>query len=222
MSDTSNANAVSADKVYDLRSSISPGDLGNIPAIIAATPEGSKEPVILGIIVGKVNALSFRDNPHGEEPSVALKGAFEFISADSAAINLRAPMLYLPQAVQSLFVAAVKAGNTEADITKKPARGKSIDVAGNEVEIMVQMGVRRHPSPIGYQYLAMMIDDAKKVDPLNEQRNKALAMFKRSPLQIAAQRLAITQEGSGTPAPQTPVEDAKPAPVVKPAATKKR
>jgi hypothetical protein len=176
--------------LYDMRTAISPGDLGNIPALIAATEAGSKTPLILGVIIGKTSGISFRNNPNGEMPSVALRGIFEFIpnlEVSPGMVGLRAPLLYLPTNVQQIFLAGAMKRDTP--IPAKVERGKSIDAEGNEVQIKVQMGVRRHPSPIGYQYLAMMLQDMTVVDPLADMRNDALKLFGRAPLQISSRVL---------------------------------
>lgn len=155
------------------------GMFGNLPAIAAGIPEGSKEAVTVGYVVGFADGLSYRNNPNGGEPSIGLNGQFECTPTTPDQPIIVGKTIFLPAGFMSTIIPALHDRLSEADKklipNKAPPKGKAIDVKvadGERIAIQAEIGIRRNSGAgVGYEFAVTLVRDAKAVDPFAELRS---------------------------------------------------
>ena len=157
------------ERSVEMKAQMGAGDLGNIREIKDKLED--KQEYWLGTIFGRARGLSYRANPQDPNtPSIALTGIFEGLPHDPDRALVRATRLFLPASVQGILVAAVRGDKKDA-INKAPARGKAVEMAGNEIEVVVEVGIRRNTkTEIGFEYITAYKPRANEIDPLSEMR----------------------------------------------------
>jgi hypothetical protein len=147
------------------------GDLTKALAGISVTD--TKTIAMLGTIIGMSDGLSYRANPYGDEPAIALTGVFEAMPFDPEGVTVQSASLFLPKSVQDILVKAAADGNEHA-VTKAPKRGQKVDVPAKQLKVMCEVGIRRTTSKdgdsSGYEYIVNLIGEQQKIDVLESLR----------------------------------------------------
>lgn len=127
----------------------------------------TKTIVFLGTIIGWASGLSFRANPNGDKPSVALTGAFESVPADESVDTVRSNALFLPSALHDMVVQSML-GGADAPMTEAPKRGQKIDIPAEQTKIMVEISVKRNDATggAGYEFITSYAGEVQKIDML--------------------------------------------------------
>jgi hypothetical protein len=153
---------------------LSPKNL-TTPTIISelkARPKENRDPVRLGIILGRVRGLSLRSNDYDIVPSVAFTGVFEGVPAIAGKDRIRSAACFLPKMITGTLAATVM-GDKPMPIDVAPKRGNHTDVEGlNEIVVALVISIVRDESEVGYRFeVAMHGRDAFLTsDPLAEAR----------------------------------------------------
>lgn len=173
---------------WEPRNKMSAGDLGDATQV-RALEKGDKQIVTLGWFAGRVEGVAFKPNLNKpDEPSVALLGVFEGISANPDRAIMRSAVLFLPEAINKMIVAAVMKGRPVPAGAGKLKRGQQIAIPGEGIiKLEVEIGVQKSDSPIGYIYVPVVKGDGLEVaDPLSDMRDNIvkLAGSRGSQLQL--------------------------------------
>lgn len=176
---TARANEISA----KLRPSIM---LGPQKAAVLASAVGTE--TMLGTLLGEARGLTYRANDNDENtPSVGITGPFKFVPADTARPEIWAQVTYLPRSVHDTVITALE-GDRVRPVDKAPKRGQGVNVQlppGTVMRIVLEIGVKRDDSVIGYQYITRGNPKIPLAlhDPLAE---LSAAVAEGKPLAIAA------------------------------------
>lgn len=150
-----------------------PGALGD-PKELVANLQGDEARKIhmLGSIIGMIDGISVRSNPNDEtKPSIGFKGIFEGIPVDPSKPLIRAPLLFLPESITAIVAKALLGDKPMP--TERPQRGKPIDaVTADQMEVGLEIGVKKTNTPIGYEYVIKTAQEMTKVDPLADLRTR--------------------------------------------------
>lgn len=137
-------------------SRFNPADLdrGEI-AKVKALPEGDKTEHMLGVVIGKVRGISFRNNPNDPtQASIGLLGVFEGVPYNAELPVIQAPMCFLPASVHTIITEAIQEANGLEAPEAMPARGKPVNHRiDQEIPIMFEIGVRHTATPIGFEFV---------------------------------------------------------------------
>ena len=146
-----------------IRNKISAGDL-DPDAIekVRKLEKDDKTAVFMGTIVGLVHGLTYRANPHGDEPSVGFKGVFEGTPSDPNADVIQAPVLFLPGAVSTVFEQTVLGGKPRP-VDAAPKRGAHLDVPTEQLQVLLELSVKKSDNARGYEYVLNIHGEQKKV-----------------------------------------------------------
>lgn len=146
-----------------IRNKISAGDL-DPDAIekVRKLEKDDKTQVFMGTIVGLVHGLTYRANPHGDEPSVGFKGVFEGTPSDPNADVIQAPTLFLPGAVSTVFEQTVLGGRPRP-VDAAPKRGAHLDVPTEQLQVLLELSVKKSDNARGYEYVLNIHGEQKKV-----------------------------------------------------------
>ena len=193
-------------RLQESKNKLNAGDLADCKAVAAAIPEGNREAHEIGVIVGFVRGLSYRNNPNDPtQPAIGLVGAFKGIPSDARRPAIVSPVLFLPTGIQAAIVDMVR-GNAKAPIDGVPTKGKAVTVESDkELKIAVMIGIRKSNSPIGYEFAAVMEDTPTVESPLAELEEAGRKMLgklsglpagKDVPRLAAAEHKTETKRGS--------------------------
>jgi hypothetical protein len=188
-----------ATRLQESRNKLNAADLANCKEVADAIPAGNREPHEIGVIVGFVRGLSYRNNPNDPTlPAVGLVGAFKGIPSDPKRPTIVSPVVFLPTGIQSAIIEAVR-GNSKAPIDGMPAKGKAVNVeTDKELRIAVLIGIQKSNSPIGYTFVAAMEDNISVESPLSALEADGLKLLGKSasltPLSEEAPRLAAATQ----------------------------
>lgn len=135
--------------------------LGQMKAVVLSKPDG--EEIILGTVLGEVRELSYRHNPQDEtKPSIALVGPFKFFPADANRDEIWAMRCFIPGAFHDAIVESLEGpdGVARRPYKKSPGRKEqAINVVlGGVLKVVLEIGVRRTSTAIGYEYITRTSD----------------------------------------------------------------
>jgi hypothetical protein len=153
------------------KNAIQMGHFANLAATAAIIGDGDRTVHAIGYITGKARGVSFRSNPNGGEPTLALNGIFEGVSTEAGHAVMVAPTVFLPMAFTKSIAAVLMGEKKWPD--KAPPKGKWIDVDGTgEVELVLEIGIRKNSGAgVGYEFaVTQMNGGAEKSDALSELR----------------------------------------------------
>lgn len=186
-------------RLVETKNAIQMGHLGNLAAIAAAIPDGNREAVTVGYIVGKASGLSYRANPNDpNQPSVGLMGIFEATPCDNAAPILVGKVIFLPKGAMDVLV-PLFASIDQKDVPKKaPPKGKAIDLAATEViPLQLEIGIRKNTGAgVGYEFAVSMPDTFRGEDMLADLRKDFIPASLAAPKTATPQLAAPARKGA--------------------------
>jgi hypothetical protein len=182
-------NLTMAGRIVEHKNAIQMGHFTNLGAVAGEIADGDKTPRVIGYVVGKATGVSFRSNPNGSEPTLALTGLFEAISVNEGQPPMVAPVIFLPTAFVKSVGAVLMGEKKWPD--KAPPKGKSIDIEGTgEVPLALEIGIRKNSGAgVGYEFaVTSRSDENEKTDALHELRQFLPAQLaqRTAPKQLAA------------------------------------
>lgn len=151
-----------------IKSKIGPGDLGDVTAA-QRLPDGSKEILFLGTIIGKIDGMTYRANPNGDAPSVGFTGVFEGESSDPAIGTIQSSTLFLPGSL-SAMIEKTLLGDKPPAVTVAPKRGAKVDVPVEQLPIAIEVCVKKSGNALGYEYDIRFHSEQKKLNVLDDLR----------------------------------------------------
>jgi hypothetical protein len=191
--------------------------LAPVKKIADAIKDGDKEVRVVGYVFGTARGVSFRNNPNSTdgEAAKALIGAFEGIpsyvlepgmSADddvSKRARLASGVCFLPPQAQEVLVSAILAshdGGTPSNSDIK--RGQRSDQLGVEVEVSLEIGIRKSGSPVGYEWVTRGLSNVVAKSPIERMRERLGTMGNPADLARIVSKNENTKMLTNQPAPE--------------------